>query len=235
MNLIAKNNTFENENLREKVKSLILSISNDFLSLVGDDVIIQDNYSNWEIQENHIGKYPPNHPSAIFAFRITLKEDYSKSKKDEILEIFRSAVTTFTIGRNLALKDIKNEDFASAMERLIIISEPIGFLKSKKSLFKIKGYFDQERLNKQKAANAKYPHKNRKLELILHCAKQHKNKYRSLSKLLEFIEEECEKNIIEVIGTNGIAWEPGNFSTMVKKMCKSDPFFNDELKSLLLK
>ena len=234
MNLMAKVRKHENEDLHEKVISLVSLISHEFSSLVGDDVINQDAGDHWSINKKYLGKFRLDDAGDCFALRVALKEDYSKSNKDEILEVFRGAVISFVTGRNLAFDDIKKEEFSLAMDRLMIMSEALGCLRSQNALIRIKGYFDKERLNKQKAANARNPEKHKILEIILNCAKLHSNKYRSFDRLFEAIEFECEKKIGEEIGKSSITWVPGNFTNAVHRMRKSHSDFEDELKMLLL-
>ena len=235
MNLMAKVRKHENEDLHEKVISLVSLISHEFFSLVGDDVINQDAGGHWSINKKYQGKFRLDDAGDCFALRVALKEDYSKSNKNEILEVFRSAVISFVAGRNLAIDDINKREFASAMERLIVMSEALGCLKSKNAFIKIKGYFDKERSNKQKAANAKNPEKDKIIEIILNCAKLHSNKYRSFDRLFDAIEFECEKKIGEEIGKAAIAWELGNFTNMVHRMRKRHPDFGAKLKMFLSK
>lgn len=235
MGLISMIDKKYNEDLRKKVADLAQEISQDFLFLVGHDVIEHDSDHNWIINEKYLGKFIMGDSGDYLSFRFALKENYSKTKRADILEIHKSALITCVTCRNLALDYIKKENFASAMDKLIIFSEAIGFLRSQSALSKIKGYFDQERIKKQNAAKSRYPYKEEIIKIIYSTSKKYENKFKSLDKLIAAIEHECEMEISKNLGETAKNWKDGGFVRMVHNLRRSNSSLNEKLKGLLFK
>lgn len=235
MKLMEKLKQEYNNDLRTKVYSIIESLSITFLSLVGDKIIRKTHDDDWSIEEQYLAKNAGNDKIDQFLLRIALKEDYSKAKKEDTLEVFKSAVTTFVTCRNIALTDIKNNEYPQAMDMIIIMSEALGCLKAQNALIKIKGYFDKERKNKQNAANAKHPNRDKICNIILECASKRAGTHRSISKLVDDIETECIDLIRTRLGDNAIEWKDENFAKVVERIRRNDPDFDMKFKSFLSK